>query len=109
VLFDFDYKWEVYVPLARRKYGYYVLPILWDDAFVARIDLKLDRSAGTLVAGGIWFENRTTASNPEFRDALASGMARFMRFAGAARIDAGAVDNRKIRALLNSVRPSQRN
>jgi uncharacterized protein YcaQ len=102
-MFDFDYKWEVYVPLALRKYGYYVLPILWDDAFIGRIDLKLDRSSNTLVVGGIWFENRTTASNREFRDALAAGMARFMRFVGAASLDASAVAQRQIRMLLQSV------
>ncbi len=108
-LFDFDYKWEVYVPLAQRKYGYYVLPILWDDAFVARIDLKLDRTTEALVVGGIWFENRAAASNPALRHALAAGMARFMRFVGAARLDAGAVENRKVRTLLNSVSRSHRN
>jgi uncharacterized protein YcaQ len=105
-LFDFDYKWEVYVPLAQRKYGYYVLPILWDDAFAARIDLKLDRASNTLMVGGIWFENRATASNSEFRDALATGMARFMRFVGAAMLDARAVEHRQIRMLLKSVTAS---
>ena len=33
-LFDFDYKWEVYVPESQRKFGYYVLPILYEDRFM---------------------------------------------------------------------------
>jgi hypothetical protein len=61
------------------------------------------------VVGGIWFENRAAASNPALRDALAAGMARFMRFVGAASLDAGAVEDRKLRTLLNSVSRSHRN
>jgi len=102
VLFDFDYKWEVYVPQPQRKYGYYVLPILWDDAFVARIDLKLDRMSNTLVVCGIWFEERKTASDPAFHRALAKGIARFMRFVGAKNLDANKVEQRPIRKLLAS-------
>ena len=101
-LFDFDYKWEVYMPPAQRKYGYYVLPILWDDAFVARSDLKLDRSSNTLVVCGIWFEDRKTANNQAFNDALAQGIARLMRFIGATKLDPGAVEPRSVRRLLQS-------
>jgi uncharacterized protein YcaQ len=101
-LFDFDYQWEVYVPQARRKYGYYALPILWDDAFVARSDLKLDRSSKTLIVCGIWFEDRKTANNQAFNDALAKGIARLMRFIGATKLDPSAVEPRSVRKLLSS-------
>jgi uncharacterized protein YcaQ len=101
-LFDFDYQWEVYVPKARRRYGYYALPILWDDALVARSDLKLDRSSNTLVVCGIWFEDRKTAMNLAFNDALAKGIARFMRFIGATKLDPSAVEPRSVRKLLSS-------
>ena len=36
-LFDFDYKWEIYTPAAQRKYGFYVLPILYGERFIGRI------------------------------------------------------------------------
>lgn len=37
-LFDFLYSWEVYTPVSKRKYGYYVLPVLYNDNFVARFE-----------------------------------------------------------------------
>ena len=55
-LWDFDYIWEVYVPAPKRRWGYYVLPLLYGDRFVGRIELRHDRPAGTLRVLGLWWE-----------------------------------------------------
>ena len=55
-LWDFDYVWEVYVPAAKRRWGYYVLPILAGDRFVGRIEPRIDRAAGALRILDLWWE-----------------------------------------------------
>ncbi len=55
-LFDFDYKWEVYKPVFERSYGYYVLPVLYGDSFVARFEPGWDKSSKTLVVKNWWWE-----------------------------------------------------
>jgi uncharacterized protein len=60
-LFDFDYTIEIYTPAAKRKFGYYSLPILMDDALVGRIDLKADRKTKTLIVRSAhWEPHRPT-------------------------------------------------
>ncbi len=90
-LFDFDYIWEVYKPLEQRRWGYYTLPILWGDRLVGRFDGKLDRPANTLRILGFWLEDPATGKDPDFAAALGRGMARYLSFLGAARLDAAAI------------------
>jgi len=47
-LWDFEYAWEVYKPPAKRRWGYYVLPVLYGDRFAARFDAKYEASCGIL-------------------------------------------------------------
>jgi uncharacterized protein YcaQ len=54
--FDFDYQLECFVPASKRKYGYFSLPILAGDTFVARMDAKADRKNKVLIIHNLHFE-----------------------------------------------------
>lgn len=78
-LFDFDYKWEIYTPAAQRKYGFYVLPILYGERFVGRIEADADRKAGVLTVKNIWFEPDVRQTK-KLLSALEKSIGRFAKF-----------------------------
>lgn len=90
-LFDFDYTWEVYTPAHKRRWGYYVLPILYGDDLVARLDPKLDRTTMTLEIKGFWHEDDAPVKDADFADALAKGLMRFAKFVEAKKVDVSAI------------------
>ncbi|KAA8785090.1 winged helix-turn-helix domain-containing protein [Paenibacillus amylolyticus] len=55
-LFEFDYKWEIYTPALKRKFGYYVLPLLYGDRFIGRAEIIVERKFKRLVVKRVWYE-----------------------------------------------------
>ena len=80
-MFGFDYGIEIYVPAARRKYGYYVLPILHGDRLIGRIDAALDRKQQNLDLRAVYAEN--SRASPADGAATTSAIAELGRFLGA--------------------------
>ena len=69
-LFDFDYKWETYTPKEQRKYGYYVLPLLYGDRFIGRVEAVCDRRAKTLIIKNIWYEKGVKRTKKQQKDII---------------------------------------
>ncbi|AUS95795.1 hypothetical protein CDQ84_13990 [Clostridium thermosuccinogenes] len=78
-LFDFDYKWEIYTPKEQRKYGYYVLPLLYGDRFIGRVEAIRDSKAKTLVVKNIWYE-RDVKRTKELQTAIDDCLHKFAVF-----------------------------
>jgi uncharacterized protein YcaQ len=82
-LFDFDYVWELFHPPAKRRWGWYVLPILFRDRFVGRIEPRIDRAAGRVQVLGLWWEEGFEPKRADgFVDAMRDAFDAYMRFAG---------------------------
>jgi len=85
-LFGFDYSWEIYTLAGKRKYGYYVLPLLYNDSFIGRIEPVADRKSGTLVIKNIWYEDNIKV-NTSMKKAIDGCIARFAKFNDCCRIN----------------------
>ena len=86
-LWNFDYLWEVYVPEAKRRWGYYVLPMLFGDRFVGRIEPRIDRKTKTLTIIGVWFEDWfSPTETPGFIPALRDAVEAYRAFVGATKV-----------------------
>ncbi len=84
-LFGFAYRWEVYKPAAERTYGYYVLPVLAGDRFVARFEPGRDRAARSLIIRNWWWEPGVEPS-PTLVGALTECFTKFIEYLGAERM-----------------------
>jgi len=87
-LWDFDYLWEVYVPEARRRWGYYVLPILFDDRLVGRIEPRMARPEKVLRVVGLWWQEGFRPRRERgFRAAFRRALKAYAGFVGAGHVE----------------------
>ncbi|MGH7292647.1 MAG: DNA glycosylase AlkZ-like family protein, partial [Myxococcota bacterium] len=85
-LFGFDYRFEAYVPAPKRRYGYYVLPILEGDRFVGRLDPRHDRERGALVVERLFWEPGVRPTRAR-RAALELGLEKLAERIGAREVE----------------------
>ncbi|OGU35179.1 MAG: hypothetical protein A2068_11325 [Ignavibacteria bacterium GWB2_35_6b] len=100
-LFDFDYTIECYLPEHKRKYGYFVLPVLWGNKFVGRMDSKAGRKTKILFVNNLVFENGFTDYDnfiPHFKEQLW----KFCEFNGCEKIVIKKCSPGKVKKILNS-------
>ncbi len=87
-VFDFDYVWEGFFPPAKRRWGYYVLPIIFGDCFVGRIEPRIERGEGVVQVLDVWWEDGFAPRRADgFVDAMRDALRAYLRFAGADRLE----------------------
>ena len=87
-LFGFDYVWELFIPPAKRRWGWYVLPILFRDRLVGRIEPRIDRDEGFVRVLDLWWEDSFDPRRVEgFVDAMQAALRAYLHFAGASRVE----------------------
>jgi uncharacterized protein len=86
-LFEFEYVWELFHPPAKRRWGWYVLPIVFRDRFVGRIEPRIERDDGRIQILNLWWEEGFVPRRTEgFVDAMRDALRAYLHFAGAERI-----------------------
>ncbi|MFY9775560.1 MAG: crosslink repair DNA glycosylase YcaQ family protein [Trebonia sp.] len=83
-LFAYDYVWEGFFPPARRRWGYYVLPIVFGDRFAGRIEPRIDRDRARVEVLNVWWEDGFAPRRTDgFVEAMREALRAYLRFAGA--------------------------
>lgn len=90
-LFGFDYTWEIYTPTIKRKFGYYVLPLLYGESLIGRAEIIAERKTGTLVVKNIWYENGIQPTK-QLRTAMNHCFQHFALFNGCGTISTESMD-----------------
>ena len=91
-VFGFDYTIECYVPEAKRQYGYYVLPVVFGDRFVARLDAKAHRREGRFEIKALFMQEEAERNlSDDFPPALAAEVRDYARFTGCEELAIGEV------------------
>ncbi len=80
-LFDFNYTWEIYTPAHKRVYGAYVLPVLYGERFIARVEPVCDRKAKTMSLRGLWWEEGYKPTS-ESKKALSKALEKLAKYNG---------------------------
>jgi uncharacterized protein YcaQ len=87
-LFDFDYVWELFLPPAKRRWGWYVLPMLFRDRLVGRIEPRIDRAGRRVELLNLWWEEGFEPRRTDgFVDAMRDALRAYLGFAGASRLE----------------------
>ena len=87
-LFDFEYVWELFIPPAKRRWGWYVLPIVFGDRLVGRIEPRIERDEGCVQVLDVWWEGGFKPGRADgFVDAMRDALSAYVRFAGVDRIE----------------------
>jgi uncharacterized protein YcaQ len=87
-LFDFDFVWEGFFKPEKRRWGYYVLPILFGDRFVGRIEPRIDREGNRVEVLGIWWEGGFAPRKADgFVEAMRDALGAYLRFTGGNGLD----------------------
>ncbi len=81
-LFGFDFVHENYIPKEKRKFGVYVMPLLYGDRLVGRITPRMDRDASRLLIEGIFAED-SASTEPKLGEEIATAISELARFLGA--------------------------
>jgi uncharacterized protein YcaQ len=86
-LFEFEYVWELFHPPDKRRWGWYVLPIVFRDRFVGRIEPRIDRDEARVQVLGLWWEDGFAPRRADgFVDAMRDALRAYLGFAGADRL-----------------------